>query len=310
MAKILLMFVLVVSSAFADLDYKKLLAAKQDQPPAVTTTESIAISVQYGNFEIPKGSTVKVTAFKPDGVLEVEYNGQKYSISVTKTDLEKRVAEIRGHRIIIDGVEYEDFVFSNPTIADVTIKHRNGVNKVLLSKLPPDLQKQYGYDPAKVEAYEAEKRKLDREHAKKILAENGLTISPTVQNGLSVKHDSYAKLLQKAKTKATNLNYTQNQTDELVSKVPEGGTLFLHITRSTIGAADLQYFTIIVFEGNGKEIARRQGVESIDSIAETPISGDMWWNIMALNLPAIPETPIKIRVVDGLANKAFVFEGR
>ena len=135
-------------------------------------------------------------------------------------------------------------------------------------------------------------------------AQKGLIISPDKNSGLRIEHESYGKLLSEAKTKATNLNYNQDRTNALISSIPAGGRLILHIERSTIGAANTEYFTVIVFDRTGKEIVRRAGS---DSIAEIPGSDGMWWNIMSMNLPEISDTPIKIRVVDGLSNKASEF---
>lgn len=154
-------------TALADFDYKELAATKRDQPAAVTTTEGIAIPIPYGTFEIPKGITLKIISFRADGTLVAEYNGKPYSLPVGKTDLEKRVADIRSHRIVIDGVEYEDFEFSNPTVRDVTIKHRRGTDTVSLAKLPTDWQKKLGYDPAKeAELINEEQKRAQQEAAK------------------------------------------------------------------------------------------------------------------------------------------------
>lgn len=143
----------------------------------------------------------------------------------------------------------------------------------------------------------AELRKAQR-------AQSGLTFSPTKQDGLRLEHESYGKLLSEAKTKATNLNYNEERTNSLISSVPAGGILTLHIERSTIGAANTEYFTVIVFDRTGKEILRRIGG---DSIAEVPNSNGKWWNLMVIRLPEISEMPIKIRVVDTLSNKASEF---
>ena len=159
---LLLLAMLACSSVLAELDYKQLVATKRDQPAVATTTEGVTISIPYGALEVPKGAIVKIMAIKADGVLEVEYNAQKFSIPAGKTDLEKRVADIRNRRIVIDGVEYEDFKFSEPTVIDVTITHRKGVGKVPLVKLPPELQKQFGYDPQKVAAYEQAQEEANR----------------------------------------------------------------------------------------------------------------------------------------------------
>jgi len=94
----LVSLILTATTCFAELDYKQLAATKRDQPTTVTTTEAISISIQYGTLEIPKGATVKVTAFQPDGTLVVDFNGLNYSIPAMKTDLEKRVVEIRSRQ--------------------------------------------------------------------------------------------------------------------------------------------------------------------------------------------------------------------
>src|SRR5580698_8858125 len=86
------------SSAFAGLDYKELADSKRDQPFVVVTTESINIPVQYGALELPKGTEANLMAVNPDGTLDITYNGQKHTIPASKTDLEKRVLEIRSHR--------------------------------------------------------------------------------------------------------------------------------------------------------------------------------------------------------------------
>jgi hypothetical protein len=139
------------SSAFAVLDYAHL--EKRDVPTTVVITENISIPIEYGTFEIPKGANAKILAIKTDGTLDIEYTTQKFSISATKTDFEKRVVESRSHRIVIDGVEYEDFKFSNQTPVNITITHRKGVETIALSKLPPELQKQFGYDPQKADEW-------------------------------------------------------------------------------------------------------------------------------------------------------------
>jgi hypothetical protein len=177
-------------------------------------------------------------------------------------------------------------------------------------------QKQIALNRAKSEELEkerqrssqAEKQRQIREAAESRKAQralNGLTISPPKKDGLRLEHESYGRLLSEAMTKASNLNFSQDRTQASTSSIPPGGRLILHIERSTIGAANTQYFTIIVFDRAGKEIVRRSGD---DSIAEVPGSDGRWWNIMSLSLPEISEMPVKIRVVDTLSNKATEFE--
>lgn len=158
-----------ITTSYAELDYKKLSATKRDQPEAVTTSEGIVKPVQFGTFEIPKGATLKLIAINPDGTLDVDYNGQKYSIPAAKTDLEKRVAEIRGRRIVLDGIEYEDVRWGAVTPTTVSIVHRTGAATIPLEKLPPELQKRFGYDPQK--AADWQKAATDRANAEKQRAE-------------------------------------------------------------------------------------------------------------------------------------------
>ena len=51
--------------------------------------------------------------------------------------------------ITIDNVIYSNVTWDTVTPATVTIFHSTGVASIPLWKLPPDLQKRFGYDPAK-----------------------------------------------------------------------------------------------------------------------------------------------------------------
>ena len=235
----------------------------------------------------------------------------------------------------IDGKEYNNAKVTRVEPDGIVLITTSGVSKVYFTELPKEVQERFHYDAAKATAFSAEhnanleafRKQLDEaqrqakeeaqrqaaERTAKIInprpsklkrAQSNLTISPAKNDGLRIEHESYEKLLSEAKTKATNLNYDQNRTDALISSIPAGGNLVLHIERSTIGAANTEYFTMIVLDRTGKEILRRVGS---DSIAEVPGENGMWWNIMIMSLPEISETPIKIRVVDTLSNKASEF---
>ena len=96
----LAIFFLTMVTCLAEFDYKQLATIKRDQPAVVITTENITLSIPYGTLEIPKGVTVKVLAVNPNGILVVDFLGEKYSIPATKTDLEKRVTVIRSRAAI------------------------------------------------------------------------------------------------------------------------------------------------------------------------------------------------------------------
>ncbi len=66
--------------------------------------------------------------------------------------------------IVIDGTTYEEVRWERVTPTTVTIFHKTGVATIPLEKLPPELQRRFGYDPVAVrqqlEKVEAEQRAL------------------------------------------------------------------------------------------------------------------------------------------------------
>ena len=60
--------------------------------------------------------------------------------------------------LTIDGFTYENPRFERVTTNTVTIFHSTGVATIPLDKLPVDLQKQFGYDPARLAAEEAARK--------------------------------------------------------------------------------------------------------------------------------------------------------
>ncbi|MGD1020473.1 MAG: hypothetical protein ABSA12_14265 [Verrucomicrobiia bacterium] len=65
--------------------------------------------------------------------------------------------------ITVDGLTYSNVTWHTVTPATVTIFHQTGVAAIPLEKLPPELQKQFGYDPQKAADYRsAEAVRLQR----------------------------------------------------------------------------------------------------------------------------------------------------
>jgi hypothetical protein len=52
--------------------------------------------------------------------------------------------------ITVDGVTYSNVTWRTVTPSTVTIFHKSGIATIPLEKLPPELKKQFGYDPQKV----------------------------------------------------------------------------------------------------------------------------------------------------------------
>ncbi|HTS19851.1 MAG TPA: hypothetical protein VMP11_19905 [Verrucomicrobiae bacterium] len=67
--------------------------------------------------------------------------------------------------LTIEGITYHNVRFVHPTPATVTIFHSTGVATIPLAKLPPALQKQFGYDPQAAAQWQAEQQKRDAEAA-------------------------------------------------------------------------------------------------------------------------------------------------
>src|SRR5258707_1318150 len=65
--------------------------------------------------------------------------------------------------ITVDGSTYDNVRWGRVTLSTVTIFHRTGVATVPLAKLPPELQKQFGYDPQKAAEWQLAKTKAATE---------------------------------------------------------------------------------------------------------------------------------------------------
>jgi hypothetical protein len=65
--------------------------------------------------------------------------------------------------LTIDGVQYENVRWGRVTPATVTIFHKTGVASIPLSKLSPDLQKKFGYDPQKAAEWTALETKAQQQ---------------------------------------------------------------------------------------------------------------------------------------------------
>jgi len=66
--------------------------------------------------------------------------------------------------LTVDGVTYSNVTFGTATPAWVSVRHATGATTISLAKLPPDLQKQFGYDPQKAADWQiaAQKAAVER----------------------------------------------------------------------------------------------------------------------------------------------------
>jgi hypothetical protein len=70
--------------------------------------------------------------------------------------------------IAIDGITYSNVTWRTVTPATVTIFHRTGIATIPLEKLPPELQKRFGYDLQKAADYRGAEAIAQGQRAKKI----------------------------------------------------------------------------------------------------------------------------------------------
>jgi hypothetical protein len=80
------------------------------------------------------------------------------------------------------------------------------------------------------------------------------------------------------------------------SLVPPNGLVYAVLYRTTIGAANTEYFSLI-FTKDGKVVARTDGVSDTP---EVPGSDDLWWNSLIARVPADLLPPYEVHVADTL----------
>lgn len=121
---------------------------------------------------------------------------------------------------------------------------------------------------------------------------------------ISVEHQSFASLRATAGRRAALLN-KGNLTEQEKASLPQGGQLIIHIGQRTIEWANTKYFTAIIFDGDGEEVHRQTGR---DTIASVPIGENgLWRNLFIVKMDKYKH-PITVRVVDTLSTKSYEFQ--
>ena len=95
--------------------------------------------------------------------------------------------------LTIDGFTYKNSRFERVTTNTVTIFHSTGIATIPLAKLPPELQKQLGYDPVRLAEEDAARKEAAARaeaEAKAPLAGQELTAYRCARDYL-VHHDTY-----------------------------------------------------------------------------------------------------------------------
>ena len=88
-------------------------------------------------------------------------------------------------KITIDGVTYENVRWGTVTPSTIAIFHKTGAATISLAKLPPDLQKEFGYDPKRAMQFEAanlERATFIAETRNKVVLDGQVVVTATLSN--------------------------------------------------------------------------------------------------------------------------------
>ena len=96
-----------------------------------------------------------------NAVLAEETNTPTRASGISSAAPNDVTSNAASNSITIGGTTYEGFHWGRLTSGSVTIYHKVGIARIPLAKLPPELQKQFGYDPQKAAAWEAAEQKAD-----------------------------------------------------------------------------------------------------------------------------------------------------
>jgi hypothetical protein len=123
-----------------------------------------------------------------------------------------------------------------------------------------------------------------------------------------IEYKSLSQILSETEKKAKKEMWTS---EDLQSKLEAykslyiGGQIRLDIERTTIGAANTEYFSIIIKDLDENELYR---VDLDSDIPETPNSNDYWWNISIEGIDKRIRAPFYVYIVDKLEDAPFKFE--
>lgn len=122
-----------------------------------------------------------------------------------------------------------------------------------------------------------------------------------------VSYQNFIQLTKETLSEGEKEMWSKTKIKEELSDIKSkpGGEIRLDVTRLTIGAADLEYFTIIVKDKKEKELFR---YELEGSIPNPDINSDGWWNIGIVSLDKFIKGSFYIYVVDELSDEVHKFE--
>ena len=134
--------------------------------------------------------------------------------------------------ITVDGIIYSNVTWRTVTSATVTIFHETGVASIPLEKLPPELQKRFGYDPQKAAAYRAQESPAEQQHLIEIQAREQLRQQHEAEalEAAQKEQEAQAKLAREQAAASHKANANDNveviqvlRVDGGINPLPTGG---------------------------------------------------------------------------------------
>ncbi len=123
-----------------------------------------------------------------------------------------------------------------------------------------------------------------------------------------IEYKSLSQILSETEKNAEKEMWTSKDKQskiETYKSFYKGGEIRLDIERTTIGAANTEFFSIIIKDLAENELYR---VNLDSDIPETPNSNDYWWNISIQGIDKRIKAPFYVYIVDRLEDAPFKFE--
>jgi hypothetical protein len=202
--------------------------------------------------------------------------------------------------LTVDGVTYSNVTWHTVTPATVSIFHQTGVATIPLEKLPPQLQRQFGYDPQKAADYRAAEA-VQLQRAAKEAAERKANEQTDIDKGLQKLGELPGTASQEtqraqAQQQASELAGAQNPVlmSILVRQaLPDGALVdqaldsrLLYVVGLTGVYDDTAYVIVVApsgdFEytttsGAYKKVPKYQYLGRPDDVGPQPSGNRYWW---------------------------------
>ncbi|MEQ3635944.1 hypothetical protein [Alcanivorax sp.] len=125
--------------------------------------------------------------------------------------------------------------------------------------------------------------------------------------GVHIEYKDKSLLESEKRAEMENKMASEQQTQDAISRLPEGGKIIVHYEQLTIEAANTEWLEYVIMV-DGKEIYRKQGTDDIAN-RPTSYSGGIgyWWNTDVVNLRQPVSFPFDFVVISNLATKRDTF---